>query len=176
MLLHSFKDSEIKWRGDLKISSGEIISAEPCFRGRPILDPEDGGHLDKPLPHKIEILSEKSCSWTSVTRGNSTNCHGDNQAIIFEVSTGLNEKIIININGIKQKILIRDMLEGSHVFYTKEIISEAVRVHRAIPEKSYRYDLIFEDSKPEKDMDYYFLRISQKNNQWAWVTPIWVAS
>lgn len=171
-----FRDKEIKWQGDLKIHNGEIISAEPCFKGRPILDPEDSSHLDIPLPHKIETLSKKNCSWTSITRGNPTTRHENTQAIIFKVLTGPNGKIIININNIKQSIFLKDILEGSHTFYTKKTISEAIKIHRAIPEKRYNYEYVFEDNKAEKDMDYYFLRISQKNNQWAWITPIWVAS
>ena len=48
-------------------------------------------------------------------------------------------------------------------------------VHRAVPEAQLQKSLVFEDDEPERDTDFYYVRVSQENNQWAWASPIWVS-
>jgi len=31
-----------------------------------------------------------------------------------------------------------------------------------------------EDNQPERDTDFYYVRVRQRDAQWAWSTPIWV--
>ena len=31
-----------------------------------------------------------------------------------------------------------------------------------------------EDTEPERDTDYYYIRVRQRDQQWAWSSPIWV--
>jgi hypothetical protein len=48
---------------------------------------------------------------------------------------------------------------------------------RAVPEDQFRARLEWIDptlSKPERSRDYYYIRVRQKNDQWAWSSPIWM--
>ena len=31
-----------------------------------------------------------------------------------------------------------------------------------------------EDTEPQKETDYYYVRVRQRDQQWAWSSPIWV--
>jgi len=171
-----FKDTGTKWRGKAKIENGSIISAEPCFRGRPVLAPGRGQAPDKPLPHEIHSLDKTSCIWSSFTFRNPTNLHPSTQSVVLKLDTAKNSRLRIETNGIKEEIPISSLLRGSVSLYAGEHISNAVLVHRAVPESRYLFDIQMIDDGPEREIDYYYLRVSQKNGQWAWVTPVWIAS
>ena len=171
-----FKDRETKWQGKVNIKNGEIIYVEPCFRGRPVLSPEENDLSEVSLPHEICSIDRTTCSWTSTTIKNPTNLHPATQSLIFKLEIGADCRIKIDINGTKQEIPLESLLKGSQSFYTEKNISEAFRLHRAIPKSAYRSTFRLLDEEPEQEIDYYYLRIAQRNNQWAWVTPIWVIS
>jgi hypothetical protein len=171
-----FNDTVTKWNGTVNIKDGEIISAEPCFRGRPVLAPHQDYQPDGPVPHMIETTDKTSCTWNSGTIRNPTNLHPATQSLILKLDTGKKSSINIDINGIREKIPLASLMKGSLSFYTGKNISNAVRIHRAVPENKYRFDYKILDDRPEQDIDYYYLRIAQKNNQWAWVTPVWIES
>jgi disulfide oxidoreductase YuzD len=56
----------------------------------------------------------------------------------------------------------------------REWLSEAVLVHRAVPDQQLRMQYIVVDNQPEHDIDVYYVRVAQENQQWAWSSPIWV--
>lgn len=66
------------------------------------------------------------------------------------------------------------MLVSSCGHYLRGWLSEAILVHRAVPEQQYAVELDFSDSTPERETDYYYVRVAQENNQWAWGSPVWV--
>jgi hypothetical protein len=87
----------------------------------------------------------------------------------------LEAEVRLNVNGNHYEHRLSSLLEGSRVHCVRGLLTEAIRVHRAVPESSYRFEDTFVDSEPERDTDYYYLRVSQKNDQWAWVSPVWVS-
>ena len=84
-------------------------------------------------------------------------------------------RLILDINGNHYEHGLGELLKGSRVHFMKGLFSEAVRIHKAVHESCYTFSDVFSDNEPEKETDYYYLRVSQKNNQWAWVSPIWVS-
>ena len=53
-------------------------------------------------------------------------------------------------------------------------LSEAILFGRAIPENAFQVEHYMEDTVAEREIDYYYVRVRQKNQQWAWSSPIWV--
>jgi hypothetical protein len=53
-------------------------------------------------------------------------------------------------------------------------LSEAVLFNRAMPESCCNIEHYMEDNEPENDTDFYYVRVRQKDQQWAWSSPIWV--
>ncbi len=162
--------------GKMKIKNGEIISVEPCFRGRSILYPKDDSIPKRHLPHEIKNVDKYNCEWISNSTKNPTNFHSATQSLILKLNAGTRCTIKINLNGVKKEIPLEFLLKGSQSFYTEKYFSEAVLIHKAVSEDSYSFKFRFFDEKPEHDIDYYYLKIAQKNNQCAWISPIWVIS
>ena len=69
-----------------------------------------------------------------------------------------------------------EILEGSRSHFIRGLLTEAVRIHRAVPVDCYTFSGGFSDDADSGGIDYYRLRVSQANSQWAWLTPIWVTS
>ena len=168
------KEDEVRWDGELSLSNGRILSVETCFSGLPILAPQDHEVREESLPHKLVAASERECAWYSHTTGNVTMKHQTTQAVIVEVETALKASIRLNINGNHYEHKLAALLEGSRSHFVRGLISEAVRIHRAVPIECYALEHEFADDESGNDIDYYRLRVSQMNNQWAWLTPIWV--
>ncbi|MDR0419087.1 MAG: Tat pathway signal sequence, partial [Prevotellaceae bacterium] len=51
---------------------------------------------------------------------------------------------------------------------------EAILFHRAAPLSSTSIEHYMEDNEPVQDTDFYYVRVRQRDAQWAWSTPIWV--
>jgi len=168
------KENEVRWDGELSISEGQILSVETCFSGKPILAPQDREIEEKPLPHKLISMSKRGCAWYSHTTGNPTTKHQTTQSIIVEVEMPLEASIRLNVNGNHYQHKLATLLEGSRSYFVRGLLMEAVRIHRAVPVNCYTFKDRFSDDASGKGVDYYRLRVSQMNNQWAWLSPIWV--
>ena len=48
----------------------------------------------------------------------------------------------------------------------KYYYSQAFKIHKALPESRYIFNIDMEDQLPEKDEDIYRVEVSQKNGQW----------
>lgn len=53
-------------------------------------------------------------------------------------------------------------------------LSEAIQFNRAAPEENFLIEHVMTDKKPQRDTDYYYVRVRQRDGQWAWSSPIWV--
>ena len=84
------------------------------------------------------------------------------------------DRLELAVNGYPPSLFFAQLLEGSHSYYMRGLQSEAVRIHRAVPESCYRLAATFLDEGGEEDADCYYLRVRQRNDQWAWVTPVWI--
>ena len=169
------KENEVRWDGELSLSAGRILSIETCFSGLPILAPQDGEVKEESLPHKLISVGENECAWYSHTSGNVTMKHQTTQALIVEVEMPPKASIRLNVNGNHYEHELETLLEGSRSHFVRGLLTEAVRIHRAVPVNCYTFRGEFTDDASGDGSDYYRLRVSQKNNQWAWLTPIWVS-
>ena len=80
----------------------------------------------------------------------------------------------LNINANHYTHTLEELLEGSRSHFVRGLLTEAVRIHRAVPLESYTFKGSFSDGSQAGEVDFYRLRVSQTNNQWAWLTPVWV--
>ena len=67
-----------------------------------------------------------------------------------------------------------ELLEGARSHFMEGCLSEAVSFHRVAVKRGYLTETMIANQTQEKETDYYYLRARQKNNQWAWSSPIWV--
>jgi hypothetical protein len=168
------KERPVLWEGAARLSGGTLLDVETCFSGPPILAPAAGHEEEIALPHQLVSVSDRGCEWRSRTLGNPTIRHRTTQALILTVEMAHTDRLQILVNGQRIDHSLAELLAGARAHSMRGLLSEAVRVHRAVPEACSRLEGAFTDAAPESDTDFYYLRVRQRNDQWAWMTPVWV--
>ena len=169
-----FKDQPVEWQGRLSLRDGRLLDVEPCFSGAPVLAPT-AGHVDEVLlPHAIQSIHDRGCRWRSITMGNPTTRHAGTQALILTIDARPIDRLLLELNGLQVEHSLAELLTGSCCHYLRGLESEAVQLHRAVPESAWHLSGDWIDPQPEQEVDGYYLRVRQRNDQWAWVSPVWV--
>jgi hypothetical protein len=124
-------------------------------------------------------------------------------AIVFEIETSSETdcRVQLEMNDCRLTYSLTDLTAGSYAHSsTGRFRAPSFRIHRAVPEHEYDLDLWATDTAVDYNMntqpgevsdsyngspgdtailnaseDYYYIRVCQDNNQWAWSSPIWVA-
>ncbi|HUV06535.1 MAG TPA: hypothetical protein VMX75_02325 [Spirochaetia bacterium] len=160
------------WDIRIRIGRGDILGVEPRLHGFDTVDPnfspEGSFHFSRWDRQDREIRL------TTQTFGNPNTLTNTNQGICLEISGTSETEIAITANSKTFQTDIRTISESSDSFYLKEFLSGAVHVHRFVPESEYRKELGYSDSGYGRREDFYYVRVRQRNGQWAYSTPIWV--
>jgi len=171
------KEESIRWDGEVKLSEGRLISVERCFTGDPVLAPTvDGAGVaegEDPI-HEIVGQDERSVSWFSHTKGNPHPFLRATNALVLEIEAPSSGRLEFKVNGQHYNYDVGELLVGSQSEFIKGWRSEALLVHRAVTDTQLNASLSFTDNEPVRDTDFYYVRVAQENNQWAWSSPIWV--
>ncbi len=165
------------WDGSCSLNGGKMVSVEPCFRGKSVLAPQQHMTDDPDINNLESSLLQESDShvcWKCTSFKNPTTLHPQTASLIFEVEGDWKTEMVFDVNGIKIKQSINELLRGAMSRHVKPYNSEAVLVHAAVPETAYRYDAGWEDSEKEAECDMYHVEVRQMNGQYAWISPIWV--
>jgi hypothetical protein len=82
--------------------------------------------------------------------------------------------VVASVNGREMAHSLAELRQGPRVGYLGGFVSEAFQLSRAIPESEYRWSWQLQDRGEAAGRDFYYVRVRQKNDQWAWSSPIWV--
>ena len=132
---------------------------------------EKGGTLIS----RITNQDKSSVSFHSYSFGNPTPLTPINNSIVLDVEMPFNAVIKASVNGRNFEHKLEELLEGQRSHLVGGYLDVAVSFFRAVPEKLFTLDGSFMDTKHENQTDYYYLCVRQKNNQWAWSSPVWVS-
>lgn len=164
----------VTWNGNLSIDKGRIISVTPCFRGAAFTSPQPGEKEFHTHVNKIISVGEKSTELEMYTSKNPNTTTPSTQAVILEVEMPKDGVLTADFNGKQFSHTLGELLEGSRSHFMIGWLSEAILFNRAMPESCYTIEHFMEDKEPERDTDYYYIRVRQRDQQWAWSSPIWV--
>jgi len=175
------KDRFTEWNGTLKLSDGHLRNVIPCFRAQPSEGAErnvERGEIDKggTLISKITDQDRSSLSFHSYSFGNPTPLTPINNSIVLDVEMPVNATIKASVNGRNFEHSLAELLEGQRSHLVGGYLDVAVSFFHAVPEAAFTLKKSFIDSVWENATDYYYLCVRQKNNHWAWSSPIWVNS
>lgn len=167
-----------RWNGSIKAEGGIVKGYNTYFRGRSVLAPSKDETYDADHVNDIETCSElKSESefvWSCDTVGNKSTLHPSTSSVVVKIQGDRNTRIIYTLNDKTYTATIGELLEHGFTNHMEYYHSQAFKIFKAVPESRYVFDLELEDDMPEKDCDVYHLEVSQKNRQWAYVSPIYV--
>lgn len=173
------KDNRVAWNGEVRLSDGTIHRVEPYFRGDEVLapSPETDGTIDEDrIPHELLGWDDHHAEWRSETGGNSMPTVAGTSSLVLELDATPSASLEFLVNGVRFSHAISELVGGSRSTLMRGWLSEAILVHRAVPESLYSLDFQLDAPPPQSDGTpaYYYVRVAQENEQWAWSSPIWV--
>ena len=96
------------------------------------------------------------------------------EGLSLEIEGTAETVIVATINGKKEQLKLDDLMTGSRTFYTGGFVSPAICFHQAVPQREYVHRFALTHHSQTAQRDWYYVRVRQRNNQWAWSSPIWV--
>ena len=168
------EENYVSWGGKVSLSKGRILSVTPCFRGAAFTSPQEGETEFHTHVNRIRSVSDTSAELELYTSKNPNTTTPATQAVILDVEMPLDGVITSDFNGKAFSHSLAELLEGSRTHFMRGWLSEAVLFNRAMPESCFTVEHYMEDRQKEKDTDWYYVRVRQRDGQWLWTSPIWV--
>ncbi|GHV00507.1 Tat pathway signal sequence [Bacteroidia bacterium] len=168
------EEEPVRWDGEVRIDGGVINGVETCFRGLPYTSPQPGVPERQTKVNRLTKVSADSVAIEMYSVKNPNTLTPAMQGVILDVTMPRNAKITAAFNGRTFSHTLGELLEGSHSHFMRGWLSEAIRFNRAATPEAWSLEAALSDGKPERDADYYYARVRQRDGQWAWSSPIWV--
>ncbi|MCC5844982.1 MAG: hypothetical protein JJU05_12080 [Verrucomicrobia bacterium] len=166
----------VDWRVRFGLGEGEILAAEPRFKGSETVSPDGTEEEFSYSSWKQE--DGRTVSFHTRTRGNSTTVTNSNQGFSLEVEMPVHAHIEVEVNGRLTSFPLSELLSGARSSYIGGYGTPAFRLTAATADQ-YEVQTAGIDRAGGEPLgngyDVYRVRVEQWNRQWAWSSPIWVA-
>lgn len=164
------------WQVKLGLSEGRIINVEPRFRGHEVVSPVEGTDSGGYFSSQWHRENEKKVVFDTISQGNPNNFTNTTQGLCIEIDVPLDASVEAVLNGKKERISVIRLVAGAKSGNLGEIDSPAYRFNRLALPSELNWHGRFEnkDTAGDKDFpnDFYYMRVKQKNDQWAWSSPV----
>lgn len=167
------RDVVTNWQGALTLQNGELLSVEPRFRGYEIVAPQATEH-DQYAFSRWQRTAPDTVEFTTRTWGNMSTTTASTQGLSFEFNATPETRFTGVINGQRVNVSVADLIAGPRSFYLGGFVSPAFYFHRAVPQQEYTGQFTFNHRASSTQRDWYYVRVRQKNDHWAWSSPTWV--
>ena len=163
-----------EWMIRARIRNGRLLAAEPCFRySIPAI-------ADTAVSERLQVLSGDRVEWRCRAAANAAGgaggthfAAGGTQSVVLDVEAGPTTRLQVESESCGFDLAMTDLLQHSVVQHRAGFLSPALKVHRAVPEREFRFRYE-ERYQPLADgAGFLYIRIRQSDGQTAWVSPIW---
>jgi len=162
---------ETKWDVNFQVINGKILDVEPRFRG---YGPTDISK-DKDLAYTHwRRVNPNHVHFQTKTQPNPSLYTPSTEGMSFEIQGDLGTIISTSVHGQRFKHTLGELMKGSRTHYLGGFVSPALCFHGAVPQSEYNHQFEINHHGESHQRDWYYVRVRQKNNQWAWSSPIWV--
>lgn len=164
------------WRVRLGVEGGRLLGVEPRFRGDEVVAPREepgAGHHFSSWARE----GERAVSFRTRTFPNPNPTTDATQGMALEIEGDGETRVVAELNGHAVSVPLAELQRGPRAGFLEGFVSEAWQLSRAVPEAEYAWDCAFEElaaEAPPASGDAYLVRVRQKNDQWAWASPIFV--
>jgi hypothetical protein len=167
------QNCNVDWQVELEVVAGQLLSVEPHFRGHAIVAPQSA-EKEKYAFSSWERIDEKKVRFETRTWGNPTNVTPATQGVCLEILGEEGTQIKGRVNDRQAQVALGELRHDSRVGYLGGFLTPAYCFHRAVPKAEYSCHTSLQHQGDGRGRDWYYVRVCQKNGQWAWSSPIWV--
>ena len=168
------EEEYVHWTGRLSLDGGTIDDLQTCFRGAAFTSPQPGEtefhtRVNRVLEHDahnvvLDLYSTKNPNVMTPAM----------QGVVLDLTAPRTARLVAEFNGQRYEHTIGELLEGARAHFLRGWLSEAIQFERAQPEAAFCVGHRMVDKEPQRDTDYYYVRVRQRDGQWGWSSPIWV--
>lgn len=164
------RDGFVPWNVELQVAGGRLHAVEPRLRG---YGPTDAPDTDE-FSYSTWRRSENCVQLQTRTRRNPSLHTAATEGVALEIEGDAATRVLATINDGKYTVTLGELFTGARTFYLGGFVSPAVCFHRAAPHAAYTHRFAFLHRSESAERDWYYVRVRQHNNQYAWSSPIWV--
>jgi len=165
------KQKDTNWDVNLRVVGGEIMSVEPRFRG---FNSQGNPQRNKYAYMAWEQVNAHQINFQTRTRPNTSLHTPSTEGMSFVVKGNETTTLVAMINGKSYEHTLGELMSGSQTHYLGGFVSPAICFHRSIPQSEYQHQFRFIHQYIPDRRDWYYIRVRQCNNQYAWSSPIWI--
>ena len=159
--------------GRLAVEGGELLDVEPRFRGYETVAPQAKEEATYAFS-QWQREGEQGLTFHTRTWGNPTTTTSNTQGVSLSVLGTAATKLVGTVNGEQIEASLADLVQGSQSGYLGGFLTPAYRFRRAVPRADSTGRFALTHNGTGEQRDWYYVRVRQKNGQWAWSSPIWV--
>ena len=163
-----------QWDVVAKVTRGSLLGADPCFRysryGATESDSSD--RIIRPSRNQVEWTCQAAANPAGMLGGTHFD-PGGTQAVILDIEASENTHLELTTDPICLDLPVIELAQRSIVQHRTELISPAIKIHRAVPEHQFCYRFAQPYHPSTGEAGFIYLRITQSDGQVAWVSPIW---
>ena len=168
------EEEYVHWQGQLRLTDGTIDDMQTCFRGAAFTSPQPGETEFHTRVNRVVGRDARHVELDMYSSKNPNVMTPAMQGVVLDVTASRTAKLVAEFNGHTYEHPIAELLEGARAHFLRGWLSEAVQFERAQPEAAFCVGHCMVDDKAQRDTDYYYVRVRQRDGQWGWSSPIWV--
>jgi hypothetical protein len=161
------------WQVRFGVREGRLLGVEPRFCGEESVSPQ-ADDLTSYQISRWNRSGDDEVEFTTRTSPNPNTRTDRTQKFTLEIEGDGRTQLVARINGQHLAYSLSELRQGPRTGYLGGFVSEAFQLSRAVPEAEYRWSWRLKDRADFDSRDFYHVRVRQKNDQWAWSSPIWV--
>ena len=165
------------WEVELGIGAGRILNVEPRFRGLEVVSPTERDTEAGESFYRSKVIdnSEQSVRFETQSGGNPTNSTCTTQGMCLEVDMPRTSRVFAVMNGVRAEHTLADLMIGARSGALDHTDAPSWRFNRAPEPHEMRCRFEFTDDEDLSGGDsFYYLRVRQTNDQWAWTSPVFL--
>ena len=161
------------WDVTFGVRGGKLIDVESRFSGEESVAPQNQD-LQRYRVSSWERVNDRTVRFETKTSRNPNTSTDRTQKLTLEIEGDGDTRVAASINGKEVSYSLAELHEGPRAGYLGGFVSEAYQFSRAIPRSEYDWRWRLSDRGRGGSTDFYYARARQRNDQWAWSSPIWI--
>ena len=168
------EEEYVHWAGRLSLDGGTLDDLQTCFRGAAFTSPQPGETEFHTRVNRVVERDAHNVVLDLYSTKNPNVMTPAMQGVVLDLTAPRTARLVAEFNGQRYEHTIGELLEGARAHFLRGWLSEAIQFERAQPEAAFCVGHRMVDKEPQRDTDYYYVRVRQRDGQWGWSSPIWV--